>query len=323
MRWLNILCSEKMENYYTAKKLIQQRIEAERLVASIQEELKEKKNDIEIQKGLAEQGLDNILAFEKGRAAKISLSLIQAQKELDKINVEIESHKLASDLQRGRDKSGNDGKQKFFTDEDFQLMLVELFKLELFQIEDFLEYQFSLAYITNTMSKFNWLTALKKNTIHYVPKDEDQEIKLQMIDKWHMDKTKKLFNQNKQDVAAPTKPDLEPNKKVALIKKFADIFDSEDWAKYVSVLEKTVPPLINSKQEFVGNPSLHKGVVCSWFKHLQNKGIVKLSVNRSQLATVLNNELKNFNVGREGKTFDNVSSQFEKIFKPQLLTLIE
>lgn len=312
-----------MENYYTAKKLIQQRIEAERLVVSIQEELKEKKNDIEIQKGLAEQGLDNILAFEKGRAAEISLSLIQAQKELDKINVEIETHKLASELKRGRDKSGNDSKQKFFTDEDFQLMLVELFKLELFQIEDFLEYQFSLAYITNTMSKFNWLTALKKNTIHYVPKDEDQEIKLQMIDKWHMDKTKKLFNQNKQDAAAPTKSDLEQKKKVATIKNFADIFDSEDWAKYVSVLEKTVPPLINSKQEFVGNPSLHKGVVCSWFKHLQNKGIVKLSANRSQLATVLNNELKNFNVGREGKTFDNVSSQFEKIFKPQLLTLIE
>ena len=65
-----------MENYYTAKKLIQQRIEAERLVASIQEEFDEKRKSIELQTRLAEQGVNNILAFEKGRAAKIELRLI-------------------------------------------------------------------------------------------------------------------------------------------------------------------------------------------------------------------------------------------------------
>lgn len=102
---------------------------------------------------------------------------------------------------------------------------------------------------------------------------------------------------------------------------FKDIFANEGWEKYITALEKTEPALINSKAEFVGQPKKHKGVICSWIKYLQGKGIVKQNANRSQLASVLNNEIRNFNLGANGKTFDNVSKEFEAEFKEQLITL--
>lgn len=102
---------------------------------------------------------------------------------------------------------------------------------------------------------------------------------------------------------------------------FKDIFSNEGWEKYISAMEQTEPALINAKREFIGKPKLHKGVVCSWIKYLQSKGVIKLNVNRSQLAFVLNNEFSHFNVGTGGKTFDNISIEFDNNYKEQLINL--
>lgn len=160
-----------MENYYTAKKLIQKRIEAERLVASIQTEFDDKKRDIELQTGLAQKGLNNILAFEEGRAAKIQLRLIIAQQALDSINTEIETHKLAADLNRSNEstKASKTSEKKYYSDKDFNTLIDELFEKEMFEVDDFLEYHFSQAFFSDSMSRFNWLTSLRKNLIHRFP----------------------------------------------------------------------------------------------------------------------------------------------------------
>ena len=102
---------------------------------------------------------------------------------------------------------------------------------------------------------------------------------------------------------------------------FNDIFVVTDWKKYAVALQKTTPPLINGSWEFIGKPKKHKGVICAWFKHLQYKGTIKQIVSRSQLAAVLNNEIKNFSLGKDGKTFDNISNEFDKNFKDQLLDI--
>lgn len=86
---------------------------------------------------------------------------------------------------------------------------------------------------------------------------------------------------------------------------------------------KTEPALLNSAWEFVGKPKLHKGVICAWFKSLQYQGIIKLTINRSQLATVLNNQFANFNLGKDGKTFDNSSKAFENNFKQQIKNILK
>lgn len=104
---------------------------------------------------------------------------------------------------------------------------------------------------------------------------------------------------------------------------FSDAFEVDDWKKYINVFQKTVPALLNDKWEFIGKPKMHKGVVCAWIKSLQRKGVIKLTINRSQLAVILNNEIKNFNVGKDGKTFDNWSNPFEKNFKKQIENLIK
>lgn len=104
---------------------------------------------------------------------------------------------------------------------------------------------------------------------------------------------------------------------------FEDIFTTPDWEKYIMALNKTEPPILDDKFVFIGRPKLHKGVVCSWIKHLQDKGLIKPNINRSQLASVLNKELKDFNLGKDGKTFDNVSNEYEKNFKNQLSDLVK
>lgn len=93
---------------------------------------------------------------------------------------------------------------------------------------------------------------------------------------------------------------------------FVDIFNTTEWKMYIEVLVQVTPPLLNSQYEFISSRQGGKGVVCSWIKELQYKGIVKQGINRSQLATVLNTEIKNFNVGSDGKTFDNPSKKYNQ-----------
>ena len=106
-------------------------------------------------------------------------------------------------------------------------------------------------------------------------------------------------------------------------KTFNEIFVHGDWKKYISIFENTDPILLNSQWEFIGKPRKHKGVICSGIKHLQNKGLVRQDINRSQLATVLNNEIQNLNLGKDGKTFANVSNEYTQVFEKQLLKLIK
>jgi hypothetical protein len=53
--------------------------------------------------------------------------------------------------------------KKYYSDNDFALLIDELLKKQMFEVADFLEYHFSHAFIANSMSKFNWLTSFRKN----------------------------------------------------------------------------------------------------------------------------------------------------------------
>jgi hypothetical protein len=108
-----------------------------------------------------------------------------------------------------------------------------------------------------------------------------------------------------------------------LPEKFSDIFASTDWNKYIEALKNSEPKLISEENEFIGKPKLHKGVICSYVKELQTKNIIKFTVNRKQLSHVFNNEIKNLNLGSDGKTFDNISNAYEDNFKEQLMKLIK
>jgi len=108
--------------------------------------------------------------------------------------------------------------------------------------------------------------------------------------------------------------------KILAAQKFDEIFQVPDWAKYIDALNQITPPLISTNREFIGNRKKHIGVICSWITDLKGMGKIKQDVSRSNLATVLNHEFKNFNMGTDGKTFDNVSKIYED-FKIMLLEI--
>lgn len=109
--------------------------------------------------------------------------------------------------------------------------------------------------------------------------------------------------------------------KVNFTEGFKDIFLCEDWNKYISAFEKTTPPLLSREWLFIGNRKKHIGVICAWLYELKGKGIIKQSYTRSKLATILNAEIKEFNMGLDGKTFDNTSHEYTNKFKSQLLSI--
>jgi hypothetical protein len=125
-------------------------------------------------------------------------------------------------------------------------------------------------------------------------------------------KEHKQRNKSKNDYAQTIDP---------IPQYFSEIFIEADWRKYIDALTQTNPAILNSEQEFIGNQRKHKGVICSWIIHLQNKSKIKASINRSQLATVLNNEIKNLNLGADGRTFGNHSNLFDDNYKKQLENL--
>lgn len=104
---------------------------------------------------------------------------------------------------------------------------------------------------------------------------------------------------------------------------FKDIFMVANYRKYIDVLTKTKPALLTEKWEFIGKPKKHKGVICAWIKHLQKESIINVTINRAQLSKIFNNELHNFNLGLDGKTFANDSYEYEKIFKNQIEDLLQ
>lgn len=102
---------------------------------------------------------------------------------------------------------------------------------------------------------------------------------------------------------------------------FQDIFILPDWKIYISALSQVTNPVISNQYEFIGKSQKHKGVICSWIKELQVKGIIRNQYNRQQLASILNREIKDLNLGKDGKTFDNVSLVYENQYRDSLLRL--
>lgn len=105
-------------------------------------------------------------------------------------------------------------------------------------------------------------------------------------------------------------------------KKFKAIFTVDNWEKYVNVLFQTKKPLLNKEWEFIGKSKGDKGIICSWFKYLQSKNVIR-QIKRVEFSQVLNNEIKELKLGRDGRTFDVVSNQFEERYKKELMSLIE
>lgn len=164
---------------------------------------------------------------------------------------------------------------------------------------------------------------LENNSIIF----SNDEAKFREIEKWTVEKMgEKVITQvsplkfEVNKVSSSKQSGSKPTIANSGIEKFKDIFVEEAWEKYVTALEKTSPVLFTGEWRFIGNRKKHIGVVCSWFKDLQGKGIIKQNISRSKLASVLNQELQDFNMGTDGKTFDNISAEYAK-FKQQLTDL--
>lgn len=106
-------------------------------------------------------------------------------------------------------------------------------------------------------------------------------------------------------------------------KGFKDIFTNSEWEIYINALHKVENPVIDKEYNYIGKARNDKGVICSWIKDLQNKGIIKKKHNRQELAIVLNNEISGLNLGKDGKTFDNTSTVYDKKYKEKLQNLIK
>jgi hypothetical protein len=99
---------------------------------------------------------------------------------------------------------------------------------------------------------------------------------------------------------------------------FKDIFLAMDWKKYIDALHEVDNPVISIDYKFIGNAKKHKGVIASWIKELQDKGIIHKKYSRKHLAEVLNSEIKGLDLGKDGKTIDNYSLAYENEYKSKL-----
>lgn len=104
---------------------------------------------------------------------------------------------------------------------------------------------------------------------------------------------------------------------------FEDIFVPSEWRKYIDALSKVDNPVLSDNLEFIGKAKKHKGVVCSWIRELQTIGFIRKGFNRLQLSVVLNNEIKNLDLGKDGKTLENPSYEYDKFYKKKLLEIIK
>lgn len=105
-------------------------------------------------------------------------------------------------------------------------------------------------------------------------------------------------------------------------KTFNDIFALKEWRLYIDALYLVEQPVIDKNYNYIGKVKKHKGVIASWIKHLQTKGIIDIKYSRQELALVLNNEIKGLNLGTDGKTITNYSIEYETNYKEKLIKLI-
>lgn len=96
---------------------------------------------------------------------------------------------------------------------------------------------------------------------------------------------------------------------------FPEIFYSPDESeKYLKILRDVEPPVINDENVFLlGERS--KGALTAWVDALKAKSIVKKSISRQDLTSILNSKISGLNLGSDGKTLDNPgTSAYIKFF---------
>lgn len=104
-------------------------------------------------------------------------------------------------------------------------------------------------------------------------------------------------------------------------KTFNDIFTTKEWSVYIDALYKVEKPVIDKNYNYIGKVKKHKGVIASWIKHLQTKGIIDIKYSRQELSRVLNNEINGLDIGLDGKTIDNLSKEYEDNYREKLIKL--
>lgn len=102
---------------------------------------------------------------------------------------------------------------------------------------------------------------------------------------------------------------------------FEEIFNVPNWKDFIIVLEKLEPPLIDEKLDFIGSSRGGKGIICSWISTLQSKGKIKSSIKRQVLSSVLNNEIKGLELGKDGSTFSKINIEYQNKWEKKLLKL--
>lgn len=131
------------------------------------------------------------------------------------------------------------------------------------------------------------------------------------------DNTEKISSKNKLN----ENPTLEDEAKKTTATTFKEIFTVNDYEKYINALHQVENPVIDENWNFIGKQKGSKGVICNWIKELGNKGLINSKYNRQVLAAVCNNEIKDFNLGKDGKTFDNTSKIYDDNYKDLLLEI--
>jgi hypothetical protein len=117
---------------------------------------------------------------------------------------------------------------------------------------------------------------------------------------------------NSENENSPVQKEIDPQ-------TFDDIFTIKDWRKHIQILVEMENPVLDEDWNFIGSPKKHKGVICGWITDLKQKNIIDRTLSRQNLSKVLNYEIKNLNLGKDGKSFGIDSSEYRNNYKETLL----
>jgi hypothetical protein len=113
-----------------------------------------------------------------------------------------------------------------------------------------------------------------------------------------------------------------PDKNEPLLKSlFAEWVN--DWEKYFDVFTETMPPLLiktETSYRYIGNQRGHSGVIATQMKMLKGKGILKQSLDRDTIATILSKGIDNYTIA--GSSIDNESRLFRTKFEEQIKEIL-
>lgn len=186
------------------------------------------------------------------------------------------------------------------------------------------EVESQLRNLRTTQEKVKYLIERKEQYLHSLPL---ATFSASGVSSYYLPKNTELFfdryiTQRIEEIQRFEKKQVPDNNTIPPPQTFEDIFTEPDFHKYIAVFEKTKPALLNSNWHFIGKPRKHKGVICSWVREMQFLSIIKANINRSQLANVLNNEIKYFNLGKDGKSINNTSLEYKNEFKNQIKDIL-